>query len=315
MEITECPLINGNKQYIFIRGESHDNPVLLYLHGGPGTPDFCFSADILQPLEKLFTICYWEQRGAGKSYATLADRQSVTLEQMISDAEEVSRYLIQKFGQEKIYVLGHSWGTFLGSHLVQRRPQLFEAYIGIGQVTNQYLSEQESYAFVKQEAINRKNKSLLRKIEKRPIPAQDAGTKAWFRFLNFERWPVAVYRGSMRNKNVFLLAVWKLLVCKEYSFTDKLNYMKGSSLGLNQLWDAIINIDISQTITEYEVPVYLFHGLHDHHTYYTGAKAYFEKLTAPRKRFYTFKDAAHFPHVECFEEFERIVREDVLGLK
>lgn len=311
--MTDTPLINGNKQYIFIRGESRDNPVLLYLHGGPGTPDFYFVKDTLKPLEKIFTICYWEQRGAGRSYATLTDKNSLTLEQMILDAAEVSKYLTEKFGQSKIYVLGQSWGTFLGSHLVYRYPQLFHAYLGVGQVSDQYLSELESYAFVKQQAAIHKHKSMLHKLTRRPVPAKDAGVKEWSAYLNFQRWYVAVYRGSMRKKNVFLLAIWKLLICKEYSLADKLNYMKGASLSLNKLWDVIINTDVSETITEYRVPVYFFQGVHDHHTYYEGAQNYFDKLNAPEKRFYTFPDAAHFPHIDCFDEFERIIKEDILG--
>jgi pimeloyl-ACP methyl ester carboxylesterase len=313
--MTDIPTINGNKQYILIRGESRDNPVLLYLHGGPGTPDFCFVADTLKPLEKLFTICYWEQRGAGRSYATLEDKNSITLEQMILDAEAVSRYLIQKFGQIKIYVLGQSWGTFLGSFLVKRHPQLFHAYLSVGQVTDQYLSELESHNFIREQATIRKDSSLLSKLYKWPVPTRNAQAKVWFRYFNFQRWQVAHFRGSIRRRNIFLLAAWKLLTCKDYSFKDKLNYIKGSSLSFHQLWDAIINTNINEAVTEYQVPVYFFHGKHDHHTYYAGAKDYFDKLSAAKKQFYAFPDAAHFPHMECFEEFERIVREDVLGQK
>ncbi|TFF40654.1 alpha/beta fold hydrolase [Mucilaginibacter psychrotolerans] len=180
-------------------------------------------------------------------------------------------------------------------------------------MTNQYLSELESYDFVKQQATIRKDSSVLRKLKKWPVPSRDAGAKAWFRYFNFQRWQVARYRGSMRQKNIFLFAIWKLLTCKEYAFKDKLNYMKGSSLSFNQLWDAIINTNINEVVTEYKMPVYFFHGEHDHHTYYQGAKDYFEKLNAPKKQYYTFPDAAHFPHTECFEEFERIVRKDILG--
>ncbi|MEB0263373.1 MULTISPECIES: alpha/beta hydrolase [unclassified Mucilaginibacter] len=312
--MTDTPIINGNKQYIFISGESHDNPVLLYLHGGPGTPDFFFVRDTLKPLEKLFTICYWEQRGAGRSYATLQDKNSLTLEQMILDAEVVTRYLADKFGQSKIYVLGQSWGTFLGSQLVNRHPELFHAYLSVGQVTDQYRSELESYEFVKEQAAIRKDKSVLGKLNKYPVPARDAGIKAWSAYLNFQRWYVAVYSGSMRKKNIFLFAIWKLIIFKEYSLKDKLNYMKGASLSLDKLWDGIITTHISDNITNYQIPVYFFHGEHDHHTYYEGAKNYFEKLTAPQKRFYAFPDAAHFPHVECFEAFERVVVKEILGV-
>ena len=307
--MTDTPIINGNKQYVLIRGESADNPVLLYLHGGPGTPDFCFTAHTLKPLEKLFTICYWEQRGAGRSYATLEDKSSLTLEQMILDAEAVSRYLIQKFGQDKIYLLGQSWGTFLGSLLVQRHPGLFHAYLSVGQVTDQYKSELESHNFVREQAIIRKDRGVLDQLYKWPVPTRNAHAKTWYKYFNFQRRLVARYRGSMRRSNIFFVAIWKLLTCKEYSFKTKLNYMKGSSLSFNKLWHTIINTNINEAVAEYKVPVYFFHGEHDHHTYYAGAKDYFEKVSAPVKRFYTFPEAAHFPHVE----FERIVKEDVLG--
>ncbi|AMR30177.1 hypothetical protein A0256_01455 [Mucilaginibacter sp. PAMC 26640] len=313
--MTDTPIINGNKQYLLTRGECKNNPVLLYLHGGPGTPDFFFVADTLKPLEKLFTICYWEQRGAGRSYATLTDKQLLTLEQMILDAEAVSQYLLQKFGQAKIYVLGQSWGTFLGSMLVQRYPGLFHAYLSVGQVTDQYSSELESYRFVEEQATIRGDNGVLRKLKTLAVPARDAGATAWFRYLNFERRYVASYRGSMHSRNIFVLAIWKLLTCKTYALTDKLNYIKGSSLSFDKLWAEIITIKINEAVPVYQIPVYFFHGVHDHHTYYEGAKNYFINLTAPLKRFYSFPEAAHFPHVEDFQAFERIVKEDVLSRK
>ena len=141
--------VGGMDQYLVIRGEDADKPVLLMLHGGPGTPEFPLMRDPNLVLEKEFVVVHWEQRGAGKSFSPDIPVESMTTNQLIADAAEVSNYLRKRFKQEKIYLMGHSWGSFLGILTAQRYPKLFHAYVGIGQVASQYQAEKLSLAWVK----------------------------------------------------------------------------------------------------------------------------------------------------------------------
>ncbi|HEY7979813.1 MAG TPA: alpha/beta fold hydrolase, partial [Rhizomicrobium sp.] len=144
MEIT----IGGIKQWITIRGRNRDNPILLFLHGGPGAPEMPTSWTFQNPWEDYFTVVQWDQRGSGKTYnandpATLAP--TVNVDRMEKDSEELVQYLRSKYHKDKIFVLGHSWGSFLGLHLAQTRPEWLYAYIGMGQMIDSRASERDSY--------------------------------------------------------------------------------------------------------------------------------------------------------------------------
>ena len=119
--------VNGIRQGMFLQSENTENPVLLYLHGGPGSPEIAFTQDYPTGLEQLFTVCWWEQRGSGISYSRKVTKETMTIGQMIEDAIAVTNYLRRRFGKEKIYVLGHSWGSVLGVLTVQKSPELPQA--------------------------------------------------------------------------------------------------------------------------------------------------------------------------------------------
>lgn len=140
--------INGLKQGMFLQSENTENPVLLYLHGGPGSPEIAFAERLTTGLEKLFTVCWWEQRGSGISYNRKITPKEMTLEQMVSDTIEVTHYLRNRFGKEKIYIMGHSWGSLLGVMTVKQQPELFHAYVGIGQIAQQMRSERLAYTYM-----------------------------------------------------------------------------------------------------------------------------------------------------------------------
>ncbi|PKM89237.1 MAG: alpha/beta hydrolase, partial [Firmicutes bacterium HGW-Firmicutes-12] len=119
--------INGMKQGMFIKGKDKKKPVLLFLHGGPGMPEYAISRSYPMVLEDYFTVCWWEQRGAGLSYSFDIPLETMTFEQLISDTIEVSNYLRKRFGQEKIYLMAHSGGTFTGIQVASRAPELYHA--------------------------------------------------------------------------------------------------------------------------------------------------------------------------------------------
>ena len=127
--------INGIEQGMFIESQNNANPVLLMVHGGPGMPDHFLTKRYPTGLEELFTVVWWEQRGTGLSYYGDIPAKTMTVNQFVSDTLAVTNYLQSRFGKEKIYLMGHSWGSFIGIQAAARAPESFYAYIGIAQKT------------------------------------------------------------------------------------------------------------------------------------------------------------------------------------
>lgn len=158
--------INGMKQGMFLQSENIENPVLLFLHGGPGSPEIAFTQKYPPGLEKLFTVCWWEQRGSAMSYNRKITPQEMNMEQMIADTIAVTQYLRKRFSKEKIYLMGHSWGSLLGVLTVQQHPAFYHAYIGMGQVAQQDRSERLAYTYMLQEFSKTNDEKMLNKLKK-----------------------------------------------------------------------------------------------------------------------------------------------------
>ena len=137
-------VIGGIKQWVQIRGEDRDNPVLLFVHGGPGGSTLPMSSG-WRPWEKHFTVVQWDQRGTGRTYGETGDAiaPTMTLERMTQDGIELAQYLRTHLHKDKIVLVGHSWGSFLGIHIVKQRPDLFCAYVGVGQVVGRATFEKQ----------------------------------------------------------------------------------------------------------------------------------------------------------------------------
>ena len=127
--------IGGVDQWILIRGENVNNPILFKLHGGPGQAEMA-TVNYNHDLEKHFIVVEWDQRGAGKSYESINPKSAMTLNQLVEDTREISEYLLKRFNQNKLILVGHSWGSILGIMAVQKYPQLFKAFVSTGQIVN-----------------------------------------------------------------------------------------------------------------------------------------------------------------------------------
>ena len=143
--------VNGLKQGIIIESREQDKPLLLFLHGGPGFPVYPFIKSHKVELETYFNVCYWDQRGTGMSYTD----EKITLNQLMDDTIEVAQQLLKKFNRDKLFLLGHSWGSILGALVAKKAPQLFYAYVGIGQIGSAKESEREIHHFIKQKATGK----------------------------------------------------------------------------------------------------------------------------------------------------------------
>ncbi len=302
--------INGVKQGMFIKSKDVTHPVLLYLHGG--MPDYFLTEKYPTGLEDYFTVVWWEQRGSGLSYSANLPRETTTLEQMISDTLEVTNYLRQRFGKEKIYLMGHSGGTFIGIQAAARAPELYYAYIGVAQMSNQLQSEKLAYDYMLQQFKENGDTKMVKKLEAAPVTVTSGTPKSYLLLRDVAMHSLGI--GTTHDMHSVVTDIFlPSFQCRDYTLSEKIGMWRGKSQsGVASLWDAMLSTNLSEHLPEVDVPVYFFDGVYDYTVNYTLAKNYFEKLHAPIKGFYTFEQSAHSPIFEEPEKSLTILREDVL---
>lgn len=307
--------INGVEQGMFIEGKNKNNPVLLFLHGGPGMPEYNLFEKYCPELENSFTVCYWEQRGSGLSYNDDTSPSSETTEQLISDTLSVTNYLRNRFGQQKIYLMGHSWGTYLGIQAAARAPQLYKAYIGVGQILEQRKSEIQAYNYMLEQYKATGDESVVKKLEAYPITTSDT---ALYTYMKSSLRDEAMHKlgiGTMHDMNSVITGIFfPVMESRAYTLGEKINIWRGKAF-LNNSTDLLkqmISTDLTVKVPKLDIPTYFFSGIYDYTVSHTLAESYFEKLQAPTKGFYLFKDSAHSPMFEEPKKFMRIMQEDVL---
>ncbi len=309
--------LGGYNQTIIIRGRDKTKPILLFLHGGPGGTEAPVFQKVYPQLEDEFVVVHWEQRGAGKSYSKHIPADSMTLEQFTKDAHELTQYLTKKFKQEKIYLMGHSWGTMLGMNTIYHHPENYIAYFGIGQISDQKKSEKESYHWVISEAQKRGHKKVVKKLKAIGEPKFKT-SKEWVKYILKIRSYSIKYGGTFRKFTVWNF-ITTMLVAKEYTLLDKLNIFRGLNLSLKLMVMEFLEFNMVEEIKKVKVPTYFFHGVHDYDTTLHEAKKYFDLLEAPKKGFFIFKHSAHQPfwaEAELFhEKLMEIVKNEEMDLK
>jgi pimeloyl-ACP methyl ester carboxylesterase len=235
----------------------------------------------------------------------------MTLDQFVEDAGKVSEYILHRFNRKKIFLFGHSWGSMLGSFTANKFPEYFYALISVGQVGNQVLSEINSYNFILSRAKELKDKKAVGTIEKIGPPPYPDPQEA-LNNLRIKRKYLIKYGGAIKNGEFYPKAVKSLFACKEYTFRDKINYLKGMSFTKRYLWDIVMKTNLFKAVQTQQIPVYILQGRFDYQTSYVVAQDYFIALKAPVKKFFTFENSAHSPIFEEPEKFERILKEILL---
>jgi pimeloyl-ACP methyl ester carboxylesterase len=303
--------INGVEQGMFIESKDTSHPVLLYLHGG--MPDYFLTRKYPTGLEDLFTVVWWEQRGSGLSYSADIPPETMTLEQMISDTLEMTNYLRRRFGKEKIYLMGHSGGTFIGIQAAARAPQLYYAYLGVAQMSNQLESERLAYDYMLERFKENGNASMVRRLEAAPVTLAGGTPRAYLAVRDVAMHSLGI--GTTHDMKSVITGIFLAsLASREYTLAEKIDMWRGKSRsGVSMLWDTMLATDLAKQVPELAIPVYFFHGVYDYTCSYTEAKSYFERLKAPVKGFYTFERSAHSPLFEEPEKMREILREDVLS--
>ena len=257
--------LGGMQQTIHIWGTKNENPVVLFLHGGPGVPNRHGMARAHMDLLDDFTIVAWDQRGTGGSYFG-CDPATLTLDQLISDCAELLDYLRQTLNKDKIFLLGASWGTELGTFVCHRYPDKVAGYIGYGQVVNGIENEAVSYAFALEKAKEANCAEDIAELEKIGPPV-DGQYKPVFEGLMTQRRILKKYGGhSTKKGGYFSGTVLPILTSPELSLRDKIGTAKGYKVCLAQMWPTIVHYDFVTECNTFEMPYYIFKGRLDRNT-------------------------------------------------
>jgi len=305
--------LNGTTLDIRIRGTQDDNPVLLFLHGGPGVCDRHFVLEDQAPLVDICTLVCFDQRGAGKSYTREQATQHMDMELVLGDAIALIDWLRDRFHQQKIYLAGHSYGSYLGVLLCERVPEKIAAYIGTGQLANGAENERISYEFVWNEASKRSDKKALEALTRIGAPVD--GFYRSLDDLTVQRNLMTKFGGAAHGKKEGMIQsmVLPILRSPEYSLPDIAGYAKGAYYNLRELWREVINCKFDQTMTKLDVPFYIMAGRHDRNTPPEIAKPWFDALIAPKKEWIWFEESAHSPVREEKDKWNEAVRTRVFG--
>jgi pimeloyl-ACP methyl ester carboxylesterase len=284
--------IGGIDQWLSIRGKDRRNPILLFLHGGPASPAMPEAYSFQTPWEDYFTVVQWDQRGSGKTYRANTEQAmapGMTIDGQADDAAQVVQYLRQRYGKDKIFILGHSWGTVLGVKLAQLHPDWFYAYISVGQVVNGRRNEEDGYAFALQQAKAQGNDQAVRELQSiAPYP----GTNLTIDRIGVRsKWEM-YYGGLAYGRHDYQFESELESLSPDYSEADLDAIGDGSQFSLHYLLQPLLAIDFDN-VTHFGCPVIVFVGQHDYTTSHELTEKWFAHIQAPSKRLVIFADSAH----------------------
>lgn len=294
--------LGGVTQWATIRGHDTDNPILLYVHGGPGMSDMGVIRQFIPELEEHFVVVHWSQRGAGKSYSHELLADHMTVEQFVSDLEELIEYLVRRFGRQRLYLVGQSWGTALCMRLVKRCPELVHAYVGVNQVVDREKEEFRSYHAALKLARERGNRKAVAQLESigEPIGGVFAtleGTlvhKNWIRAMG-----MITYDPKVATKFAKAIAL-----NPELTPGDILSLFRHLRWNMELLWYDFCQMNLVQEIPAVKVPVYFIAGKYDSITSPDLERQYLALLETPRKEYFLFERSGH---MACHEEPQRFL--------
>ncbi|WP_169337691.1 alpha/beta fold hydrolase [Segetibacter koreensis] len=292
----------GNfEQYILIRGKDIANPIILFIHGGPGIAEMHEVRALSNSLEANFTLVTWDQRGCGKSYSKQVP--NFTHKQITADGAALIQYLKHHFNKDKIYLVTHSWGTVLGLDLAQLIPADIKAIISIAQLVDFARAELMSYNFALEQATKNNDVRSV-KVLKRIGPPHDGLYANGAKGLTTERKILMQQGGVYYNKNKFIHVAMLLLLAPEYTLREKLLYNKGINQSLTAIWNSdLTKTNFIKQLPEISVPIYLFHGRTDYIAPLSIVEEYFNLLKAPQKKLVIFEGSGHDPRIDEPEKF------------
>ena len=302
--------LNGRKQWISIRGHDKDNPVLLFLAGGPGGTQMAAVRHELSRLEKHFVVVNWDQPGSGKSYG-VKNEGKITVDTYIDDGIALTEYLISRFSTEKIYLIGESWGSALGIFLINKKPDYYHAFIGTGQMVDFEETERLDYAKALEIAEQKGDKSLINRLRRNGVPPYYGDDVTWKSavYLNY----LSAYMANLPEIHNPGYNTLRDIFSPEYGISDKINYIRGVVYTFNEVYQQLYDIDLRKDYTSLNVPVYFFLGRYDYNAPTSLVEEYYELLDAPQKEILWFEHSAHSPWINESDKFINEVLSRFLG--
>jgi pimeloyl-ACP methyl ester carboxylesterase len=297
VDVQEEVEIGGMRQWIMANGKREDLPVLLWLHGGPGAAQMPVARYFNSNLEEEFIVVHWDQRGAGKSNPKDFDESTMTVEQFIQDTHELTQYVKERFDKEKIYLLGHSWGSQIGIVTASRYPEDYIAYIGVAQLANSdhghVIAHEELERRIKEKG-NNKDLETLSMLDGPPYRNHSE-------FVSFAK---LLDKYNMHMDVKMSKLVMAGLGSGVYSITDFRQWFAGASRGSGPMWAETQGWDLMESVPHIDVPAFFIIGEHDYNTPAVLMDPVMKELEAPRgKELIVFKNAAHTPFFADPERF------------
>lgn len=303
--------INDGQLGMILLAKDISNPVLLVCGGGPGIPEYLLESIYPSKLVDEFTVCYLEYRGTGLSYDSNINISDMTTERYVADILEVTDYLRERFSREKIYILGHSFGSYIAIKTVQQYPEYYYAYIAMSQICNQKESEYLAYDYMKEQYQLLANEKMLREFSEYPIRQSEEMYKKYFSSPLRDTAMHDLGVGTTHNMNSVITGIFfPSLKCTAYTWQERINIWKGKTVSTNfpVVGDAF-QFNAFDNIKALQIPIYFFAGKYDYTCCYSLQKEFYEQIDAPVKQFYIFKNAAHSPIYEDSEKAGEFLKE------
>lgn len=311
--------INGTELGMFIRGKDSNNPILIFIHGGPGVPEYFLNEIYQTDLENHFTVCWLESRGSGLSYNNNLKGSDITTQQLVEDTISVTEYLINRFKKGRIYLMGHSFGTFIGIKVADERPDLYYAYIGMAQAVGNVLggavSNTLTYEYMSNVFASRNEESCLKKLEMWSIKNNDGTVIFNQKYLGqLDDLKHRAGCGTMHNMDSVITGIFLPQINSQcYTLHEKVNYWRGKAfMKSTEVYKEFTDINIVEPPISLKIPIYFFSGVYDYTCPYPLSLEYYKMLEAPLKGFYTFDNSAHSPLWEEPNRTIDILVKDVL---
>jgi len=306
--------LGGLEQWIFIRGTDQNNPVLLFLHGGPGAPLLGMSSSRKYDAEmiKHFTVVHWDQRGAGKSFSSDIPVDSMTLDRLVEDCNELIDYLRNRFHTQRVLIVAHSGGTVIGIKTAYKYPEKIRAYVGVAQVINEYEQQKVSYDFLVEEAEKSGDVGRQNAIKAIGPPPYESPKE----FLEMAGY-VGKYGGFLHGKSMkdMMILTLSFLTSPEYSLSEGIRTFrnKGFDFTMNAMWEELKNVNLTKEIQSIEVPIYFFEGKYDVTTPTVVVEEFYDNLDAEKgKKLFIFENSGHMPMIEERERYQELLINVVL---
>lgn len=285
---------------MILMAKDTSKPVLLVCGGGPGIPEYLLEYMYPSNLTDEFVVCYLEYRGTGLSYNSDINATDMTTERYIADVVAVTNYLSERFSQEKIYILGHSFGSYVALKTVQLYPQYYHAYFAMAQNCNQKESEYRAYDYMKEQYQLSGNDKMVKKFEECPIRESEEMYEKYFSSSLRDTAMHDLGVGTTRDMESVISGIFfPSLKCTDYTWQERINIWKGKAVSMQfSVVEDSIQFNAFEEVPSLEIPIYFLAGQYDYTCCYSLQKEYYEHIQAPEKEFYTFENSAHSPIYE-----------------